>query len=545
MHRSCFRMAALVLLVFLASQCPVSGQGPVPRITTLAGTGVPGLTGDKGQATSARLDTSYGVAVDSANNVYISDSWNHCVRQVALDGTIRTIAGTGAAGFSGDGGQAQAARLFLPRGLALDSQGNLYIADSGNACIRKVDRNGIISTFAGMRAQGFAGDGLNATLAELNDPRGLAFDSKGNLYVADSLNYRIRKIVPSGIITTMAGNGSYGAPQDGVLAVNSSLGMVQGLAFDSGGNLYFSDSLNHVVCRITPDGMLRVLAGQSGFGPAGDQGPANAAQLEFPKGLATDSQGNVYFADALNHRVRVISPNGSIRTVAGSGVAGVGGDGVPAVATSLNSPYDLAFDSQGNLYIADAWNHRIRKVEGLLAPAPSAISIRASPNPIPVSGPAIGQTTISWNAPGYSSVQVRVNRPDGPEMAQDGSTGSAKSGLWVVDGTRFFLVDSATGKPLASVTAFVVAGVSISASPNPIPVPAGSGVGQTTILWDAPGYDKVEVHVEAPSGPTLATGGWTGAAQTSVWVVDGMRFFLVDTVTGKTLASVTVHLKAP
>jgi sugar lactone lactonase YvrE len=342
--------------------------------------------------------------------------------------------------------------LFLPRGLAFDSQGNLYIADSGNARVRKVGKDGNISTVAGSDPRGFGGDGSQATSARLNDPRGLAFDSSGNLYIADGGNFRIRKIATSGVITTVAGSGVYGPPQDGVSAIKSSLGMVQGLAFDSLGNLYFADSFNHVVFRLSTDGLFHIVA-NGGFGSAGDQGPAATAQLEFPRGMAVDRLGNVYVADAFNNRVRVISPGASVRAVAGTGAAGAGGDYGPAVAASLNSPYDLAFDSQGNLYIADAWNSRVRKVHFLAVPSSSNATIAASPNPIPVSSPlALGQTTIYWNAPGYANVEVHVDMPTGPELSSGGWTGSAETGVWVTDGAQFFLVDAATRITLASLT---------------------------------------------------------------------------------------------
>ncbi len=529
--------------VWIAASTIALAQGPLPRITTLAGTGTPGLAGNDGAASLAQLDMASGVAVDAADNVYIADTWNHCVRRVAADGMIRAIAGTGAAGFSGDGGPAEAARLFLPRGLAFDSRGNLYIADSGNARVRKVDQDGNISTVAGSSTRGFAGDGGQAVYAQLNDPRSLVFDPAGNLYVADSGNFRIRRITPSGTITTVAGNGEYGPPLDRVAAIKSTLGMVQGMAFDGRGDLYFSDGFRHAVAKLSADDGLFHIVGGGGFGAGGDLGPASGAQFAFPKGVATDPAGNVYVADALNHRVRRIAPDGTVYTVAGMGGQGATGDRGPAVAAGLNAPYDLAFDSMGNLYIADSWNSRIRKIHSLAAPsAPLAIS--ADPNPIPVSSPSVpGQTTVSWNAPGYERTEVHVNKPDGPKLAGGGSSGDARTGVWVTNGTPFFLVAPDTGKTLASVTVFVSGGISINAIPNPILVPEGTYRAQTTITWSAPGYDKVEIHVNTPTGPKLVSGGWTGSGQTGLWVSDGTVFYLVDGATGKTLATVAVRLQ--
>ena len=201
-----------VMAIMLHCACLIfnSPQAQAQIISTIAGTGIQGYTGDGGQATAATLNTPVGVAVDASGNVYIADELNHCIRKVSPAGIISTLAGTGTAGYTGDGGQATAAELYAPSGVALDASGNLYIADYGNSVIRTVSTAGIISTFAGNHTAGYTGDGGAATAAELNVPTGVAFDASGNLYIADYGNYRIRKVNTAGIISTIAGNGTFG-----------------------------------------------------------------------------------------------------------------------------------------------------------------------------------------------------------------------------------------------------------------------------------------------------------------------------------------------
>ncbi len=332
-------------------------------VTTVAGSGIAGSSGDNGPATQAKIETAHGVAVDGQGNVYIADTRNHRVRKV-VKGNITTVAGTGQEGFSGDGGPGTAAQLSFPRGVAVDKQGNLYISDTGNSRIRRVSAGGTISTIAGTGVAGFDGDGGPATNAQLNYPRGLVLDSEGNLYVADSWNFRIRRITTAGTIETVAGNGSSGPFGDGRAATSASLGLIDALAFDGRGNLYLSDQYQHTIRKVVADGTIATVVG-GGFGPASDGGLAAAATLKFPKGLAADSEGNLFLADTFNHRVRRVLPNGVIGTVAGNGTAGFGGDGGTSTAAQLNSPSGVALDSQANaLYLSDGGNYRIRKVSG-------------------------------------------------------------------------------------------------------------------------------------------------------------------------------------
>ena len=275
-------------------------------ITTIAGNGIASSSGDGSQAVEATLNTPAGLAIDTAGNVYIADAFNHKIRQIAPDGTISTFAGTGEAGAEGDGGQARDARLRTPLGVALDSDGTLYIADTYNHRIRKVTIDGTISTIAGSGESGFAGDGGPGTAAELSYPTSVAVATDGTLYIADTRNHRVRKLAADGTISTVAG------------------------------------------------------AGAAGF--SGDGGPAALARLNSPRGVAVSSEGKLYIVDRENRRIRMVDTDGLITTVAGTGSSGFNGDRGNAAQATLRAPYGIAVDSQGNLYIADTFNHRVRKV---------------------------------------------------------------------------------------------------------------------------------------------------------------------------------------
>ncbi|MGV3559149.1 NHL domain-containing protein [Larkinella arboricola] len=328
-------------------------------ITTIAG--LPNQ-GDGGPAVQANLGSPYGVAVDSQGNIFIADRYNHRIRKVTPNGIISTVVGTGTQGFGGDGGPAVQANLSSPYGVAVDTQGNLFIADFGNNRIRKVTANGMINTVAGTGTQGFSGDGGPATTASLRHPRGVAVDTQGNLFIADLDNQRIRKVSSGGIITTVAGNGTYGSGGDGGPATSAGIGSPYGVAVDKQGNLFIADGSNNRIRKVSPTGIITTVAGNGTYGFSGDGGPATSAQLSSPSGVAVDAQGNLFIADASNYRIRKVATNGLIYTVAGNGPIGDSGDGGPATSAQLNLPTGVAVDSQGNLFIADMGNRRIRKV---------------------------------------------------------------------------------------------------------------------------------------------------------------------------------------
>ena len=331
-------------------------------LTTVAGNGVMGYSGDGVPAVEASLCLSKGIATDSAGNLYIADSGNNRIRKVDMNGTITTVAGNGANGFSGDGGPAVEASLSYPEGIMIDSSGNFYIADSGNFRIRKVDTNGIITTVAGSGANGFSGDGGPAVEASLSWSWGIASESSGNFYIADSGNFRIRKVDTNGIITTVAGSGANGFSGDGGPAVEASLSYPEGIAIDGAGNLYIADCGNNRIRKVDTNGIITTVAGNGIGGFTGDGVPAIETSLRVPYGIALDSAGNLYIADFFNSRVRCVDTSGIITTVAGNGEFDFT-EGLPATLSLLKDPKVVAVDRESNLYISDEGNHRIFKVD--------------------------------------------------------------------------------------------------------------------------------------------------------------------------------------
>ena len=351
-------------------------------INTVAGSGYRGYSGDGGAATAADFDHPFGVAIDRAGNFYVADPGNHRVRKVSASGVVTTVAGIGAFGFSGDGGAANLAQLYTPLGVAVDSVGNLFIADSGNSRIRKVNTNGVIRTVAGASISGFSGDGGAATAASLNHPKGVAIDSAGNLFIADTNNSRIRKVNTSGVIITVAGNGTSGFSGDGSAATAASLNFPTGVALNSAGDIYVADYPNHRIRKVNTSGVITTVAGNGTFGFSGDGGAANETQLDRPHGVAVDGAGNLLIADSGNSRIRKVDSSGIISTVAGT-TFGFSGDGGAATAAKLYFPAGVAVDSAGNLFIADAFNNRIRKVDAFAsntAPVATAQSITTTKN---------------------------------------------------------------------------------------------------------------------------------------------------------------------
>jgi hypothetical protein len=332
-------------------------------LTVFAGDGNYGYSGDGGPATSASLASPFGVAIDSAGNVYIADSGNSRIRKVDGTGTITTLAGNGSFGYGGDGFPATSASLNFPTGVSADGAGNVYIADYGNYRIRKVATTGIISTVAGDGNYGYSGDGVPATTTSLADPFGVSADAAGNFYIADSGNQRIRRVSTTGIISTVAGNGSYGFSGDGGPATGASLATPFGVVVDSAGNFFIADLDNQRIRKVSTTGIISTVAGDGTYGYGGDGGPATATSLANPHGVAVDGSGNLYIADSDNQRIRKVDNTGTITTVAGNGAYSYGGDGGPATGASLYLPTGVTLDATGNVYIADQGNNRIRKVD--------------------------------------------------------------------------------------------------------------------------------------------------------------------------------------
>ncbi|OLE89671.1 MAG: hypothetical protein AUG08_03175 [Acidobacteria bacterium 13_1_20CM_2_55_15] len=340
----------------------VNGDG---IITTIACNGTSGFTGDGGPATAASC-VPYRVARDSAGNLYVADGSSRRIRKVSAAGIITTVAGRGTGQSSGDGGPATLAELIQPLGVAVDPAGNVYIADEGSNRIRKVNTAGIISTIAGNGKQGFDGDGGPATSASLYEPSGVAVDPAGNVYIADAGNLRIRKVDTAGIITTIAGNGKEGFSGDGGPATSAELSFPVGVAVDPAGNVYIADEGSNRIRKVNTAGIISTIAGNDTQGFSGDGGPATSASLNKPREVAVDLAGNVYISDAGNFRIRKVNPAGVISTVAGRGTSGFTGDGGPASSAQL-VPRGVAVGVQADLYIADG-SLRIRRVDNLGLP---------------------------------------------------------------------------------------------------------------------------------------------------------------------------------
>jgi Secretion system C-terminal sorting domain/NHL repeat len=331
-------------------------------IKTFAGNGTSSYSGDGGPATVAGISYPNGIAIDGAGNVYFCDRFNARVRKINTAGIVTTIAGTGVAGFSGNGGPATAARLNQPGTVALDGAGNVYFSDIQNNCIRKIDPSGVITSIAGTPVPyGFGGDGGLATGALLYHPVGIAFDADGNLFIADEYNHRVRKINTSGIISSVAGNGLGGYSGDNIAATASSLYNPADVVMDIAGNVYVSDYYNHRIRKVNTAGIITTVAGNGSPGYSGDGGDATNAKLKNPVGIALDKYGNFYIGDGHNNCIRQVNSSGIISTVAGNTIAGYLGDGGPAILAEFNYVYNLRVDAAQNIYISDALNNRIRK----------------------------------------------------------------------------------------------------------------------------------------------------------------------------------------
>ncbi len=397
-------------------------------ISTVAGNGQQAYSGDSITATSSALYTPVAVAVDASGNLFIGDQFNYRVRKVDANGIITTVAGTGKYLFTGDAGPATSAAIGAPVGLAFDTAGNLYISDAGNQRIRKVTPAGIISTVAGNGGSGYTGDTGPATQTTLYNPVGVVVDRAGNILIADQSNHRIRKVDVTGIITTIAGNGTQGFSGDGALATLASLNNPTALALDVAGNLYISDQSNHRIRKVDTLGNITTVAGIGIPGYAGDGAAATSATLNSPGGIVVDPSGNIVFSDDQNFRVRGISPTGIISTIAGNGIAGFSGDGGAATSASFNGQFGVAFDTTGNLYVADSLNNRVRKVLNASLNNPSITSagvLNAASN---VVGLSPGSLATIYGVR-LSTVKGIITAPSTPWPAQLSGTSVTIGGI--------------------------------------------------------------------------------------------------------------------
>ncbi|MCD6012771.1 MAG: S-layer protein [Flavipsychrobacter sp.] len=353
---------SFLVLFLYGSLFSIVSDAQVAKIITIAGTGAGISTGDGGPATAASINHPNGLVVDGAGATYVTDCNGHRIRRISASGIITTICGTGSAGLSGDGGSAVSARIKMPIGIIIDGSGNIIFADYGNSCIRKVSPAGIITRVAGNGGAGYSGDGGAATAAKLNCPTSIALDASGNLLIADYGNHVIRKVTPAGIISTIAGTGTAGYSGDGGAVAAATLNKPYGVRV-YGPDIFITDYGNNVVRKVNASGIITTVAGNGTSGYSGDGGPATNAQLYAPEDMIVDPMGDMYVADLGNHRVRKLSTTGFISTIAGTGASAFGGDGGLAIQADLDSPAAFAYDSKGDLMIADFRNNRIRKLQ--------------------------------------------------------------------------------------------------------------------------------------------------------------------------------------
>ena len=377
--RACLFACALIALASL----PASAFGASGYIYHYAGTnGWSGYAGDGGAATSARFVYPVGIAVSPTGSVFVSDWTGQRIRRITTGGTISTYAGNGVPGSGGNGGQATSANLYDPASSAMDSAGNLYIADSTNHRVRKVTPTGVISMFAGTGSSGYSGDGGAATLANMTTPIGVAIDNAGNIIVSDSGNHTVRRITPTGTITTVAGTGSGGYNGNSGTATAVQLSEPRGLAVDRTGNLYIADSNNHRIRRVTPGGALSTFAGNGTSGYSGNGGAATLAAINRPTGVAVDSVGTVFFSEEDTDILRKVTASGTISRAAGTAWnEGSSGDGGSATAAYLYNPRGVAIEPDGDVLVVDSSNYRVRRIERIAAPQAPTLSSTTPASP--------------------------------------------------------------------------------------------------------------------------------------------------------------------
>ena len=393
-------MKNILLLLFLF--CSLSGHAQI--ITTIAGqfySNVDTILGDGGLATDAIFLGPYDVILDGKGNYYITDGYDNRIRKVDAAGIITTIAGNDTSGYNGDGIPATAAQLYRPNGIICDHYGNIYFADALNNRVRKIDTSGIITTVAGNGSTVYNGDNIPADSAAIFDPHHIAFDLHGNMYITEYETPRVRKVSTAGIITTIAGTGIVGYSGDNGPATAAKINGPYGIVLDDTGNIYFADVNENVVRKIDTFGIITTFAGNGGIlvtGDIGDNGPADAAMINSPAGLTIDPVGNIYIAQ-IGNRIRMIAAGTNIiTTLAGDGDEGYTGDGGPATAAELNNPTGVAVDATGNLYIADFSNSVIRYVawpEGANQLSISTQAITLYPNPATTSLTITATNTIT------------------------------------------------------------------------------------------------------------------------------------------------------
>lgn len=483
-------------------------------ISTCAGNGVAASTGDGSPATAASFNNPSGVYIDTGNNLYVIEYSGCKIRKISSSGVVSTFAGNGVAGFGGDGGPATAASFHFPIDMLSDAAGNIYVTDNVNQRIRKITPSGTISTFAGSGSYGFSGDGGPATAAALRDPSRMTIDGAGNIYFADANNHRIRKITPTGIITTVAGNGAASFAGDGGPATAASLNTPLGVGFDGVGNMYIADAMNHRIRKVNTAGEISTYAGSGSSVASGDGGPATAAGIDYVNGVTVDGSCNVYFTDWHEQTVRKVNAAGIITRVVGNGTAGFSGDGAAAILAQLNGPNNLTFDHFYNLYIPEYYNNRVRKVANL--------------------GEGMGGCPVNVITSSFS-VGDTVLCEDSCITFTSTTTGSIDSVKWKVTGAANTVSGSSatvsticfgeTGPSVVTLTVYSgTASDSVSQTIHvlPAPHPVVTQTGHTLTVTSGP-YTQYQWYngATAISGATTATYTYTGSGTYYVIVDSG------------------------
>jgi hypothetical protein len=376
----------------------VLASAKAQNIFTYAGTGVAGYSGDGGSAPLADLYNPFGIAMDQLGNIYFADVLNNRIRKIDAAGIITTFAGTGVQGFAGDGGPATSCQLYKPYGIVFDAAGNMYICDCNNNRIRKVNTSGIITTIAGTGAVGSTGDGGPALLATMDTPRGIGIDGAGNIYFADCLSARIRKVSTTGTITTVVGTGVSGYSGDGGPAVNAQIRCAYGISFDAMNNLYFSDLLSQCIRKVDGSGIIRTVVGTGTVGFSGDGGPAVAAELNYPYSVHVDMAGNIYIPDTYNNRVRVVNTSGIISTICGNGSSFSSGDGGPAINSTVYQPAAVFKTPAGVIYVSEIMGHKVR----VLCSGTCVTGINSNAE--------LHETILLYPNPNQGTFHIRINK---------------------------------------------------------------------------------------------------------------------------------------
>ncbi|HEY1220801.1 MAG TPA: hypothetical protein VGF03_17800 [Bryobacteraceae bacterium] len=404
--------------VFIADGARVRAVYAGGIIATCAGDAYLHAVGDGTPATSAILYHPSAVALDTSGNLYIGDTGTERVRIVLATGLIQTLAGDGTAGYSGDGLAATYAELNEPMALAFDPSGRLLLADTDNQLVREISA-GVISTFAGTGAAGTGAEGLTPIEMPLRSPRGVCTGRDGSVYIVDTDNHRVLVAPPLGVVATFAGSGSPGDAGDGESARMAQLNQPSACALDGAGNVFIADTSNHRIRQVTATGVIGTVAGIGAAGYSGDGGAATAAALYAPSGVAVDSSGDIFIADTGNHAIRLVTPDGAIRTVAGQGAAGFSGDGGAGSAALLNSPSGIVLDGAGDLYFADTGNNRVRRL------MPNTVTVLVGPPPVAAALALVNAASQSQGAVSPGEIVTLYGAGIGPPSGVTGSLDAA------------------------------------------------------------------------------------------------------------------------